>query len=79
VALKRGQVLMALHRPDEAYREFTRATEIDPACVEAFCGRADVWRLRGDRAGVRRNLEAALKVAPRRWARRKAVQAELQT
>jgi tetratricopeptide (TPR) repeat protein len=77
VALKRGQALLALRRADEAYREFTRTTELDPSCAEGFYGRAEVWRLRGDPHGVRRNLEAALQVAPRRWPRRKAVQAEL--
>jgi len=77
VALKRGQALLAMRRADEAYREFTRAAELDPACADAFMGRADVWRLRGDSAGVRRNLEAALKVATRRWPRRAAAQAEL--
>jgi hypothetical protein len=50
---------------------------LDPKNADAYCGRADVWRLRGDPAGVRRNLEAALSVAPRDWARRRAVESEL--
>ena len=74
---KRGQSLLALSRIDEAYRDFTRATEIDPRLSDAYCGRAEVWRRRGSKADARRNLEVALAVAPRRWDRRRAVEAEL--
>ena len=77
VFYRRGLALMSLLRDDEAYRDFTRALQLDPAFADAFCGRADVWRRRGDAAGVRRNLEAALSAAPRKWEKRRGVKAEL--
>jgi tetratricopeptide (TPR) repeat protein len=74
---KRAAALLSLRRDDEAYRDYTRVLELDPKDAEAYLGRAEVWRRRGDAAGVRRNLEAALGVAPRGWAKRRAVEAQV--
>ena len=75
--MERGKALLTLVRADEAYRDFTRVLELDPKNAEAYLGRAEVWRRRGDAAGLRRNLEAALAVAPRGWPKRQAVDSEL--
>ena len=79
VVARRAAALLSLLRADEAYRDFSQVLELDPRNAEAYVGRADVWRLRGDQAGVRRNLEAALAAAPRGWSRREAVEAELRS
>jgi tetratricopeptide (TPR) repeat protein len=77
VSLRCGFALLSLGRLDEAYRRFTRAVELDATCADAYWGRAEVWRRRGSRPDMRRNLEAALAAAPRRWPRRRSVECEL--
>ena len=59
-----GSALYRAERFDEAERRFSRAIELDPACLNARLGLADVADSRGDPAAALAELERAVQVAP---------------
>ena len=73
-----GQVLVTLHRPDDARRAFSSAIEHRPDHAEAHYGLAQLLREMGDADGALREVQQALKLSPVRTESHLTVGIELQ-
>ena len=73
-----GQVLVTLHRPDDARRAFSSAIEHRPDHAEARYALAQLLNESGDSEGALRETQHALKLSPVRAENRLTVGIELQ-
>lgn len=62
--IKEAEAALKLNDLERAHERYTLAIEVDPKLVKAYQGRAEVGRLRGDKAQVARDLERVSELDP---------------
>nr|MCU0320691.1 hypothetical protein [Flavobacteriales bacterium] len=62
--VKEAEAALKLNDLERAHERYTLAIEVDPKLIKAYQGRAEVGRLRGDKAQVARDLKRVSELDP---------------